>query len=208
MTLAKLQSYYYRRTKTNSTSFPAADQVIALNNAHEYALDIIQDKTDNYIPTDWTTSDLSTGTVTPAFEAKYHRIIALHVAWQWATENDQKKAKGLERELVQLSRALGTFYGSRNYRIFTVTIAAPGVFTRTNHGLQTGERIIFSTSGALPTGLSANTWYFVYTASADTFEVSATIDGDSITTSGTQSGTQWFGKEKNAVMKMKKINYI
>jgi hypothetical protein len=41
----------------------------------------------------------------------------------------------------------------------TVTIASPGVFTVNNHGLNVGDPVIFSTTGALPTGLSVNTIY-------------------------------------------------
>lgn len=207
-TLAQIQSRYYRRTKTNSTSFPAADQVIALNNANEYALSLIQDKTDNFVPTSWTTTDLSTGTATPPFEAKFHKIISLHVEWEWAIENGLKSANGIDRQLQQVSREMQRFYSTRQYRIFTVTIASPGVFTRTKHGLENGERIILSTSGALPTGLSTNTWYFVKPTSDDEFRVSATLDGSDIDTSGTQSGTHWFGRENNPTISYESTNFL
>jgi hypothetical protein len=73
--------------------------------------------------------------------------------------------------------------------VFTVTIAAPGVFTSTAHGLEVGDAIQLSTTGALPTGLAAATTYYVKTApTADTFTVSATSGGSAITTTGTQSG--------------------
>lgn len=71
-----------------------------------------------------------------------------------------------------------------------VTIAAPGVFTWTAHGLAVDTAIKFTTTGALPTGLTANTVYFVKTVpTADTFTVSATVGGTAVTTSSTQSGT-------------------
>lgn len=204
MTLAQLQSRYYRRTKTNATSFPAADQVIALNNANEYVMQCIQDFTDNFQPTAWTTSDLSTGTATPVFESKFHYIISLHVEWEWALENDQRKAAGIERQLLRVTEALKTFYSSRNYKIFTITIATPGVITRKDHGLVDGDRVIFSTSGALPTGLSANTWYFVVNSDSDaTFNVSSTVDGTAINTTGSQSGTHWFASDTNAKITIK-----
>ncbi len=73
--------------------------------------------------------------------------------------------------------------------VFSVTIAAPGVFTSTAHGLEVGDAIQLSTTGALPTGLVAATTYYVKTApTADTFTVSATSGGSAITTTGTQSG--------------------
>lgn len=71
----------------------------------------------------------------------------------------------------------------------TVTIASPGVFTLTAHGLVANAPIRINTTGALPTGLTAGGLYFVRNPTANTFEVSATSGGASINTSGTQSGT-------------------
>jgi hypothetical protein len=200
MTLAQIQSNYFRRTHTEGNSFPAADQVIALNNANEYALSLIQDKTDNFIPTAWTTSDLTTGTATPVFDSRFHEIIPLHVAWERSIEDDKLAyiSAGIERQMLRVAQQMEKFYGARQYRIFTVTIATPGLFTRPTHGLRFGERIIFSTSGALPTGLSANVWYYVVwtgtdSSGNDAFQVSATFQGTPINTTGSQSGTHWFG---------------
>jgi len=74
---------------------------------------------------------------------------------------------------------------------FTVTIASPGVFTLTAHGFVPNQVLYFSTTGALPTGLTAGTVYYVITAgfTADTFRVSTTIGGSAVNTSGSQSGT-------------------
>jgi hypothetical protein len=71
---------------------------------------------------------------------------------------------------------------------FTVTIAAPGVVTWTAHGLPTGTAVQLTTTGALPTGLTVATTYFVTSTGANTFTLSATKGGAAITTSGTQSG--------------------
>lgn len=73
---------------------------------------------------------------------------------------------------------------------FTVTIASPAVFTKTTHGLVVGDAVYLTTTGALPTGLSANTTYYVSNVpTADTFRVSATRGGADINSSGSQSGT-------------------
>lgn len=74
---------------------------------------------------------------------------------------------------------------------FTVTIASPAVFTKTTHGLISGDIIKFTTSGALPTGISASTNYYVISSglTADAFQISSTIGGTVINTSGSQSGT-------------------
>lgn len=71
----------------------------------------------------------------------------------------------------------------------TMTIAAPGVVTLNAHGLGVNQRVYFTTTGALPTGLTANTVYYVKNVALNTFQVAATLGGTSITTSGTQSGT-------------------
>lgn len=74
----------------------------------------------------------------------------------------------------------------------TLTIASPCVVTYTNHGLVTGQGVYFTTTGALPTGLSANTNYYVNVINANTFSLATTAAnanaGTLITTTGTQSG--------------------
>jgi hypothetical protein len=73
---------------------------------------------------------------------------------------------------------------------FTVTIAAPGVFTQNAHGYAEGRALVFSTTGALPTGLAVNTTYYVIAAglTANNYQVSTTVGGAPVTTSGVQSG--------------------
>lgn len=86
---------------------------------------------------------------------------------------------------------------------FTVTIATPGVFTSTGHGLSAGNKVVFSTTGVLPTGLVAGTTYYVMSTglTADAFQVSATEGGAAINTTGSQSGTHTVVKgNKKTVM--------
>lgn len=73
---------------------------------------------------------------------------------------------------------------------FTVTLASPAVFSKTAHGLIAGDKVSFTTTGALPTGLAANTDYFVISGglTADAFEVSTSRGGSAVNTSGSQSG--------------------
>ncbi len=74
-----------------------------------------------------------------------------------------------------------------------MTIAAPCVVTSNEHGLKTGSRISFESTGSLPTGLSAGTNFYAIYVSADTFNVASSyanaLAGTKITTSGSQSGT-------------------
>lgn len=71
----------------------------------------------------------------------------------------------------------------------TITIASPGVVTYTAHGLQSFEPVYITTSGALPTGLTAGTVYYVIFVGVNSFQLSATPNGSAINTSGSQSGT-------------------
>lgn len=58
----------------------------------------------------------------------------------------------------------------------TVTLASPGVFTTpAAHGLVIGDPVFLTTTGALPTGMAANTTYYVMTApSGTTFTLGTT----------------------------------
>lgn len=87
------------------------------------------------------------------------------------------------------------FYAEENDKpaasggVVTMTIASPGVMTLTAHGYAVGDAVVFTTTGALPTGLVAGTTYYVKTVpTADTFTVAATSGGTVIATTGTQSG--------------------
>lgn len=75
---------------------------------------------------------------------------------------------------------------------FTVTIASPGVVTLASHGLQTGDSLYFTTTGALPTGLAINTRYWVIKNDANTFWLATSLanalTATKIDTSGSQSG--------------------
>lgn len=90
----------------------------------------------------------------------------------------------------------GTCPGTGTTATVTITIAAPGVVTYTAHGITGACPIVFTTSGALPTGLTASTVYWVVPSSITTniFTVATTVAnalaGTAITTTGTQSGTQ------------------
>jgi hypothetical protein len=74
----------------------------------------------------------------------------------------------------------------------TTSIASPCVVGWSAHGLSVGDAVVFNTTGALPTGLTAGTVYYVISAGygANSFEISTSIGGGAVNTSGTQSGTQ------------------
>lgn len=74
---------------------------------------------------------------------------------------------------------------------FTITIASPAVVTATAHGLVVGDKFHVSTTGGFPTGISANTDYYVISAGfgANSFRFALSPGGAAVNTSGSQSGT-------------------
>lgn len=115
--------------------------------------------------------------------------------------NDQIKsgAGTLSRLVVNTGGTTSTaaFYDGLSSTV-TITLASPGVFTWANHGLPAGSAVEFRTTGALPTGLTAGTVYYVASDSnltTNTFAVSDTkahalAGTNQINTSGSQSGVQ------------------
>lgn len=98
--------------------------------------------------------------------------------------------------LITQSRTIGA--GAMNN--CTISVATPAVITQANDFVA-GQPVRFETTGALPTGLSANEQYFVIATglSATSFRVSTTVGGAAVNTTGIQSGTHKCGKIKNAM---------
>lgn len=79
----------------------------------------------------------------------------------------------------------------------TITIAAPGVFTDTAHGITGACPVVFTNSGGgLPTGITSGTTYWVVPSSitTNTYSVATTVAlalaGTGVTTTGSSTGTQ------------------
>ena len=60
--------------------------------------------------------------------------------------------------------------------------------TSNNHGFQNNDGVVFTTTGALPTGLTVGTRYWVVNATTNTFQVTDILANAALTLSGTQSG--------------------
>lgn len=93
-------------------------------------------------------------------------------------------------------------WGTGNFRAessgtATLTIASPCVATKSAHGFVVGDRLVFTTTGSLPTGLTIGRSVFVTSVpTADTFTFSYTRGGSEINTSGSQSGTHTVTRPK------------
>jgi len=98
-------------------------------------------------------------------------------------------------DLIYGPRGQGVYYWSANvgYQAIqiTISIAAPGVITLpVGFSFPDGTTFTFTSTGALPTGLTVGQVYFVVNSTGGTFSVSTSIGGPAITTSGGQSGIQ------------------
>ena len=102
-------------------------------------------------------------------------------------------ANNFGQDLIYAPRGGVIYYwnaaiGTSPLAISSITIASPGVIT-VNTPLANGTAVVFNTTGALPTGLTVGTVYYVVNATSTTIQVSATAGGAAINTSGTQSGS-------------------
>ena len=121
----------------------------------------------------------TTNTGTPSHYCKFGDFVYLRPF------PDYSKADGLK---VYFNRPALKF----DFNVFTVTIASPGVLTLAAHGFVAGDTVLLETDGALPTGLSVDTVYYVVeTVTANTFSLALTKGGTAINTSGSQSGVHY-----------------
>jgi hypothetical protein len=84
---------------------------------------------------------------------------------------------------------LGWVPVSKVTALTSISNGSPAVFTLNSHGLSNGDALVLSTSGALPTGLTAGTVHYVINALTNTFNVSLTVGGAAVNTTGAGSGT-------------------
>jgi len=77
--------------------------------------------------------------------------------------------------------------------VITGTNANPGVLTLASHGFLNNDPVFFKTTGSF-SGLTNNTVYFARNVTDDTFQLSLTSGGASISTVGTQAGTHTIGR--------------
>ncbi|MEW6314150.1 MAG: hypothetical protein AB1513_08950 [Pseudomonadota bacterium] len=85
----------------------------------------------------------------------------------------------------------------------TITIANPAVINKgTSSGLANGMPVMWTTTGALPSPFVAGTVYYVTNVGASTCNLSATVGGAAIdTTGGSQSGTHTLYMGRKCVLK-------
>jgi hypothetical protein len=79
-----------------------------------------------------------------------------------------------------------------------ISIASPAVITWKDaggsgltHNFAAGDKVVFTTTGALPTGITSGTSYYVMSTNlqSTSFQIAATPGGSAVNATGTQSGT-------------------
>ncbi len=116
------------------------------------------------------------------------RTLAYSWPYEWAggTAGVLSTAVGSRDQIVYATERYAT-------SVVTMTIAAPGVISWTAHGLYTGQRFQLTTTGALPTGATASTTFWVIANDANSFWFATSLANAAaatkVTTTGSQSGT-------------------
>jgi hypothetical protein len=104
-------------------------------------------------------------------------------------------ADGYSRTPLFTGESRVAAYGAvRAEKAVTIDVSTD-LFSSVAHGLAAGDQVTFNaTDGTLPTGLAANTTYFVISSglTADAFQVSSTAGGSALDMSGSATGTYEF----------------
>jgi len=92
---------------------------------------------------------------------------------------------------IRASYLLTDAVGTLGTATATITYSATNILALNNHGLNAGDAVQFSTSGTLPTGLSAGTTYYVISTNlgANQFSLSTSLGGGILSITAAGSGT-------------------
>lgn len=71
----------------------------------------------------------------------------------------------------------------------TVESIASNTITQTAHGLSDGDKVLFTSTGTLDAGMTADTIYFVRDSTTDVYKIAATLGGAAIALGGSWTGT-------------------
>jgi hypothetical protein len=115
----------------------------------------------------------------------------------WVIANDGSIGNGLSSATTRANDDTSALFTllynnitSTKAQAVTISIAAPAVITKIDHGLSINQKVVFSTTGTLPSGITAGTPFFIISAgfTPNSFQVSATMSGAAVTTTGVQAG--------------------
>lgn len=75
-------------------------------------------------------------------------------------------------------------------------------FTFENHGFVNGDRVVFTTSNAAPTGLTPGNTYYIVNSTANTFKVESSVGGGAVDITTVGTGNQIFTKDSTTYLKL------
>jgi hypothetical protein len=135
-------------------------------------------------------STVSNNTITKALST----IANFHTANRDQTLPLLYSCDGREHTIQNIGSSTTTIKTTTENKTVTFTISSPCVATATANLLTNLYKVQFTTTGALPTGLSTSTNYWIGVINANTFYIYPTLQDarsatNRINTSGTQSGT-------------------
>ena len=99
----------------------------------------------------------------------------------------------LDADIVKIRRVEARDAGTTA----TFTAAVTDVITSAAHGMSNGKKVVLTTTGTLPTGLSTSTRYYVIEATTNTFELSVDPGGTAVDITGTGSGVHTWSTEED-----------
>lgn len=138
---------------------------------------------EKYNGTSWVSTDGTVGNI--AFFDSTNSPLHYQVG-----DGSQVSRTGVYSELWALNSSVNPSLTSSS---FTISIANPAVVSKTAHGLNDGERVRFTTTGALPTGVTTGVDYIVNVIDLNNYNLATTVANALaqvyVATSGTQNGT-------------------
>lgn len=164
-------------TITGTNSFVANEPVVFLNSVNDT---VIKPNTVYYVR--------STNLTTSSFEVSASASGSTSLAPSVAGTYTVYSLRGIDNAIVS---GVNPVYAATTVGTSTVTFtigntSIGGTFNLTN--IPVGAAVTFSTTGALPTGFTTSTTYYILTVTASSMTVSTSPGGTSVTPTGTQSG--------------------
>lgn len=120
-------------------------------------------------------TNLATGRTNQTFALNvYQGVGGFTLSYSWVYQFANETAPVLQTGKGQLDGLVGTVNNNSTSTV-TISNATPAVVTWTAHGLQYGERVQFTTTGTLPSGLNTGTTYWVNVTGVTQFNVATSL---------------------------------
>lgn len=195
--LATGTTYYVASTTTNNFTLTAASAattatiskaspgVLTTSANHGLAIgDAVVLKTTNTLP-----SPLAVNTIYYVKTVPTSKTFTVASTSSGTAINTTTNGSGTH-SFVKLVATTSAGSGTHSYQI----PGDPTIFTSAGHGLSNGDAVAISTTGSLPTPVSASTIYYVVGSTTNYFSLATTSGGTGITVTGTYTGTLKFIK--------------